>query len=343
MSEIEQVPQTTLRDTLGENFDAAEAGTLETPEQVQQRARDEQGRFAKEEKKVEPKVEKAEPEKTLPRPTTWKKEYLPIWDKLTTGQPLTKEEANKLAEYTGHQRENEYKTGVSTYRQEAMAARELQEAVTPFMPELQAHNLKPADWIKQLGQAHYVLVRGTPDQKLGVFNALARTYGVPLAAMQAQGQGQLPPLVQQLMQQNADLVSKVNALEGRVAGVADWRQQFEVSALEEEVRKAAGDTQTYPHFEKLREPMAQLLESGAAKDIPTAYKLALRGDDELMEQDIQQRLLQKQSEKAEVARQAKAKAVSPKSSTPSGQVKSEAKDRRSMLSELLDEAQGGRV
>ena len=51
---------------------------------------------------------------SVARPTTWKKEYLPIWDKLTAGEQLTPDEALKLAEYTGVQRESEYKKGVST-------------------------------------------------------------------------------------------------------------------------------------------------------------------------------------------------------------------------------------
>ena len=67
------------------------------------------------------------------RPTTWKKEYLPIWDKLTAGEQLTPEESLKLAEYS-NQRESEYKKGVSTYKQEADNAKSLVEAIAPFVP-----------------------------------------------------------------------------------------------------------------------------------------------------------------------------------------------------------------
>ena len=80
---------------------------------------------------VEEQVEEKpaiEAKPALNRPTTWKKEYLPIWDKLTAGQQLSFEEAFKLAEYT-NQREAEYKKGVSTYRQEAERAKQLEEAV----------------------------------------------------------------------------------------------------------------------------------------------------------------------------------------------------------------------
>ena len=42
-------------------------------------------------------VAPVEAKPALNRPTTWKKEYLPIWDKLTAGEQLTPEEAIKLA------------------------------------------------------------------------------------------------------------------------------------------------------------------------------------------------------------------------------------------------------
>ena len=92
------------------------------------------------------------------RPTTWKKEYLPIWDKLTAGEQLTPEESLKLAEYS-NQRESEYKKGVSTYKQEADNAKSLIEAISPFVPELQKQNIHPAAWINNLGRAHMEIGR----------------------------------------------------------------------------------------------------------------------------------------------------------------------------------------
>ena len=70
------------------------------------------------------------------KPTTWKKEYLPIWDKLEKGEQVTKEEFTKFAEYA-NKREDDYKKGVSTYRQEAEHAKTLRTAIEPYMGELQ--------------------------------------------------------------------------------------------------------------------------------------------------------------------------------------------------------------
>lgn len=338
----EIVPQTTLRETLEANINAAEAGVLETPEQV--RARDEAGRFAKQEKKEEVEVANVQQpvEQPVPqaRPTTWKKEYLPIYDKLASGQPLTPEEAKKVADYT-NQRENEYKTGVSTYKAEAMQAKELQEAITPFLPDLQQTGMKPAQFIKELGQANLVLLKGNPQQKLQMLGILANRYGVPLAAVQQQQQGGNPPIVNQLLQVIDGLQKKVADVEGKVGSVTTFQEQVQLKVLENEVQKLAGNPAKYPHFDELREQMAQLLEKGLAPDLESAYDTA-----QYLNPEVRQKLLSSSAQpaKGQVAAQARARAVSPKSSTPSGQVTNgEAKDRRALLSAALDAVESGRV
>ncbi|HET8689002.1 MAG TPA: hypothetical protein VFM18_20520, partial [Methanosarcina sp.] len=96
--------QTTLRDALEASFDKVEAGSqqiepavIESPEpaKVIEQPRDETGKFApKEAEKAEtqPEAISQETQEEKPtRPTTWKKEFLPIWDKLSAGQALTPE------------------------------------------------------------------------------------------------------------------------------------------------------------------------------------------------------------------------------------------------------------
>ena len=114
-----------------------------------------------------------------------------------------------------------------------------------------------------------------------------------------------------------------------------------------EIEKYRSDTEKYPHFDVVREEMAQLLELGKAQDLETAYKKAVRMNDEVWAQE-QERLLASAKQAASKAQQvAKAKtvAVSPKSSTPRGVVADPAgkKDRRSLLSEQLGEAMARRV
>lgn len=331
----EIVPQNTLRDALESSFEAVENAAPETA--PQERVRDEAGRFApKQEAKAEEiKPEVAQQQPQAPQwngPSTWKKEYRPIYDKLASGQPLSADEAKKLAQYT-NERENDFKTGVSTYKSEAMAAKELQEAITPFLPELKANGVQPGQWIRQLGQAHYALAKGSPELKLQVFREIARQYGVPLGAVMQNPQ-QVPPIVN-------DLLGQIAELKQQVSGVASWRQQQEQTSLTSEIAKYASDKENYPHFEAVRQTMAQLLESGLAPDLPSAYRKAVWMQDDTRDAETQ-RLAQAQRPNPVVT--AKTRAVSPKSATPSGQVATGgAKDRRAALEEAFDQLGGGRV
>src|ERR1051325_1801844 len=97
----EQQQPESRRDMLMAGLEASEAGTLEkvadapavTEEEAAGRARDEQGRFAAKQAEqaatqAAPVVEQAPAAPTL---TTWKKEFMPIKEKLAQGLPLTSE------------------------------------------------------------------------------------------------------------------------------------------------------------------------------------------------------------------------------------------------------------
>jgi len=312
--------------------------------------RDESGRF----KSKEPKEEVAaaapaqeETEETeqveveaapaLVRPSTWKKEYMPIWDKLEKGEALSKEESRKLAEYS-NQRESEYKKGVSTYKAEAERARQLEEAINPFVPELQQQGISPAAWINNLGRAHMMLSKAPYEQKVEMFQRLAQDYGIQFNQMgQAQ---QLDPYAQQLMAQMQRNEQEVQAIKSRF-------QQEEEARLNAEIEQFSSDVEKYPHFEALREDMAQLLDLGKAQDIPTAYKLAVRLNDDVWQQEQERLLSQAKHDALKQQQIAKAKSasVSVRSTTPSGKVNDglDTKDRRAVLAAQMEAFGASRV
>jgi hypothetical protein len=351
-----------IRTALEEAMTQAEEGTLETPVEKEivevepdaikeEIARDEKGRFASDEPEVIAKSEpteeiqqETEQKVAMARPSTWKKEYLPIWDKLTTGEQLTPEEAMKLAEYS-NQRESEYKKGVSTYKAEADNARALREAIDPFIPDLQANGIHPAAWINNLGRAHQILAKGSQEQKQQMFQQLARDYGVQLnqdygnQGYEQQYQQPSDPYTQQLMNQLQAMNQEVSTIKSRY-------EQEENTRLMNEISRVSSDVEKFPHFESVREQMAQLLERGLANDLESAYAKAVRLDDGVWQQE-QERLLSqasKQHSQAQQVAKAKSAAVSVRSVTPKGTASSgDAKDRRSMLAEQLGTALDSRV
>ena len=284
--------------------------------------------------------EAAEEVKPVSRPSTWKKEYVQIWDKMEKGEQISKEDFTKFAEYA-NQRESEYKKGVSTYKAEADRARGYEEAIAPFVSELQAQGITPAAWINNLGRAHMTLVKAPYEQKVEMFQRLAADYGIQL---NGEGQFAAPPQVdaytQQLMNQLNMVNQEVSSIKGRFA-------QEENQRLMNEIEKVRSNVEKFPHFDVVREEMAQLLELGKAQDLETAYKKAVRMNDDVWELE-QERLLstaKQQASKAQQVAKAKAAAVSPKSVTPSGKVSEpgDKKDRRSILAEQMGEAMSRRV
>ena len=280
--------------------------------------------------------EAAEEAKPVSRPSTWKKEYVQIWDKMEKGEQISKEDFTKFAEYA-NQRESEYKKGVSTYKAEADRAKSYENAIAPYAQDLQRRNIQPTQYIENLVRAEQILSNAPYQQKVQVFQKLAADYGIQLNGGQAT---QLDPYTQQLMNQLNQVNQEVSSIKGRFA-------QEENQRLMNEIQKYQSDTANYPHFDVVREEMAQLLELGKAQDLETAYKKAVRMNDDVWELE-QERLLssaKQQASKAQQVAKAKAAAVSPKSVTPSGKVAEpgDKKDRRSILAEQMGEAMNRRV
>ena len=343
------------REMLEQAMEAAEEGTLESPieKDIEVPETDSISEESAKEKVIEADNEEvteisaeSEPEesheeaqeKPISRPSTWKKEYVQIWDKMEKGEQISKEDFNKFAEYA-NQRESEYKKGVSTYKAEADRARGYEEAIAPFVPELQAQNISPAAWINNLGRAHMILTKAPYDQKVQMFQRLAQDYGIQL-----NGEGVAPVQQDAYTQQ---LMNQLNMVNQEVSSIKSRFQQEENQRLMTEIEKYRGDVEKYPHFDVVREEMAQLLELGKAQDLETAYKKAVRMNDDVWELE-QERLLnsaKQQASKAQQVAKAKAAAVSPKSVTPSGKVAEpgDKKDRRSLIAEQLGDAMSRRV
>jgi hypothetical protein len=345
------------RELLEAALDQAEEGTLEAPvekeievnddpiqESSSQENRDEKGRFTSQEASSQDDTDQ-EPElvgentteaiEEVKRPTTWKKEYVDVWEKMKEGKPLDEKEFVKFAEYA-NQRESEYKKGVSAYKAEADRARSYENAIAPYAQDLQNRGIEPTQYIQNLVRAEQILSNAPYEQKVQVFQKLASDYGIQLNGGQIT---QFDPYTQQLMNQLNQVNQEVSSIKGRFA-------QEENQRLMGEIKRVRSNVDQFPHFEMVREDMAQLLERGLANDLETAYAKAVRINDEAYKLD-QEKLLRSastQSSKAQQVAKAKATAVSPRSVTPSGQVsKADAKDRRSLLMANLADVEGGRV
>lgn len=289
---------------------------------------------AKEVIEAEEVQEVVEEVKATTRPTTWKKEYLNIYDKLEKNEPITKEEFNKFAEYA-NQRETEYKKGVSAYKSEVDRIKPLENAIAPYRQHLQQQGINEIALIDNLVKSHFVLAQAPYEQKVQMFNRLAQDYGIQLNG----NPQQTDPYIQQLMNQ-------LNTVNQEVGTIKNRYEQEEQNRLMGEINRVANDVEKFPHFESVREDMAQLLERGLAQNLESAYAKAVRMNDDVWQVEQERLLTQasRQASKAQQVAKAKAAGVSPKSVTPNGVGgQTEAKDRRSILEKELSQAMGGRV
>lgn len=275
----------------------------ETPEQRETRLRDEKGRFAKADETPEVKAETPEPAPVRKPPSSWKKDY---WEAYQALDP-------KVADYI-QEREQQFASGVSTYRQIAEQAKGVMEALAPFQQELSMAGIQPGQWINRLGTAHLTLAKGSPEQKLQMFQRLAQDYGVPLHALVPQ-EGQPAPDFSAVN----PLYERIQQLEGRLHGYLSSQEQAQQKAIQSEIEQFASQNE---HFESVKETMAGLLQSGLATDLKGAYEAAIRlpqhGEIWNAMQEQQRAAEEAKRAEAEKARvlSAKAKSLSPKSATP---------------------------
>ena len=317
-----------LRDTIENAIESTESAVTEnttSQDAVESdktsRPRDESGKFAKTSQNAskeltEPSADDYEQEEvkvdTKPRPSSWKKDYEEHWGKLDP----------TLQDYI-QQREADYAKGVSTYKNQWDMAQPVMESLRQFEPLLQQYGVAPQQWITQLGNAHAKLVLGTPEQKMQTFQQLANDYGINLGAVS--GQTGYDPQFSQLAQELAQIKNQWSNFQSS-------QEQMEQAQLQNEISSFKDDK---PYFEEVRETMAGLLQSGMANDLQSAYDKAIRLND-----DVFQRVNAEQAQKSEAVQrekvaQAKAKVLSPKSTTPTASASSGGKSASSARDAIM--------
>lgn len=343
--------QITLRETI-ENAvtEVADqpADTAPTPEATAssvERARDEKGRFATGGKPAEtaekspiatPVAADAPPVQRAQRPSSWKKEYWDHWDKIDPNL------ANYLAE-----RERQFASGVSTYKNEYEQVKPFKDAIEPFLPTLEQAGITPQQWLNEAGNAYRMLTHGTAEQKLGLIVQLAQTHGIPLQHLFAQGQdGKIylnPSIMQAQSQQQPQRQAQPQQQDVRKI----VQEIFEEQNATQQIAQFSTDGK-HPHFDAVRETMAGLLQAGLVSTLEEAYATALHMPKhselsaQLQQQQVEADDAKKRESAAAVAAAARAKAVSPKSSSPAGNGKtSGSTDIRSTISSAFDEVMNG--
>lgn len=222
---------------------------------------------------------------TQSAPSSWSKDAATKWADLP---------AEIKAEI--HKRESDYHKGIEPYRQSAAIAQEMQQAIAPYMQNIQASGVHPLQAISHLLGVEHTLRNGSPQEKAQKVAEIARDYGIDLQQIQP-----LPPIdpqTQALIRQNQQL------------------QQFQQTTLQQQNQAVMGEIEAFRanpanvHFDSVKDDMAALLQSGRATDLQDAYDKAVWMRPDIRQTLVQQQRTDAQKQAAERKRQARAKTAS---------------------------------
>lgn len=296
---VEETPPAELTETDKTEVIADEVPPDSTNEKVQEKPAGE---------KAPDKVAPAAPE-TVPgtthrvdrAPASWKKEAKGEWAAL----PLQ-------ARQEIHRREMEVQRVLNETAPIRQEIQQFREIVTPYMARIQSLGVTPHQAVGELLKADYLLASGSPQQKAVFIDKLLQDYNVDIAELdsvisrrlggqpQPQPQGFDPNQISQLVQQQ---------LQQALAPIYQQRQQQEQQIVQQAamtVEQMALDPK-YPHFEAVREDMADLMELNSRRGIyisvEQAYNKAVGMNPELS-------AMQQATQLNQSARRAAAAAVS---------------------------------
>ena len=211
----------------------------------------------------------------------------------------------------------------------------LDKVIAPMRQQIAASGVGEAEYISRLLNADMAL-RNNPKMAI---RQLAQGYGIDLSSIEETVDwNDSDPQITQLKQQNQAILAELNQFKQQ--NLQSARQQTEAQINGFAGTKDDKGNLKYPHFDKLRVKMGNLIDAGEAKGLEDAYAKAVRLDDELYKQslDAQRKSAKAEEDARRKAAVEKAKKVRPRTATapPSGSVK--ATDLDALLMESISKA-----
>ena len=294
---------------------------VESTEEVTEkpaRVRDASGKFAKAEGVTPDGViadaKPAEPLTTEPEVTeTASVETAPEVEQIKPPQSWTKEAKEQFASLDPLvqkelvKRETDYSKGIQRHAEGAKWAEETRPIFEQWQPYLNQLGTTPHQAFKALIQAEYTLRHGSPQHKQQALAKMAQDYGIPLAQ---------PSETQPADTSAQPIYDELNNLRQQVLQQQQYQQQEQQriqqdqEAQMQEMITEFSSNEAYPHFEQVRESMAQLLQGGVAESLEDAYNKAAWSNPEIRSSLIQSEEAKRIKDQAGIARSAKSKAVS---------------------------------
>ena len=223
-------------------------------------------------------------------PKTWTKEALATW---ATIPERAQQEILK--------REDDFLKGITQYKTAADIGMSYSKVVEPYAPILAAENIDPVQMFQSFAANHYLLTRGTPQQKIELAANMLSGYQIPLAdllnyiADTDVDLNPVDPRVQSLEKELAEVKNLVSTANKRQTDAA-------TDAISREIDAFAADP-AHPYFDELAGDIQKLFGSGLASSLQEAYDKAVFANPETRQKEIDRLTAEKLSaanDKAEI-------------------------------------------
>lgn len=284
----------TIRETLAQIEARGESASEE--DQTESRARDEKGRFSKNEAAAENEPVPVEAQE--PAPVVIPPEVQRLGLRKEEAEAFAK--ADEVVRNAFLRRSEDMHRGIEQYREKAESAAKYEQALAPFMQTIQQNGLEPVDAVQRLFAAEHGLRYGSDDQKAVHALQVLNSYNIDLNRVFQIASGQYQPQVMPVsqpvqQQQQPDINSMV-------------KEAIEKQFLEQEITRFS-QSPGREHFEILRPLMSSLLNEGVATGLDDAYEQALRAHPTLGKEWIAKQLSEaeqkRRDESAKRAQEAK--------------------------------------
>lgn len=236
-------------------------------------------------------------------PTTWSKEALETW---ATVPDRAKQEILK--------REDDMFRGMEQYKEKADLGSQYDTVVEPYRAALAAENINPVELFQNFAGNHYLLSRGTPEQKLQIATNLINHYGIDPSALIAAivDPPQINPEIEALRRELSEVKTGLRSQ-------TDAQQQVRYNELQAKVATFSSDPKN-SHFTEVADDISKLLNAGVATTLEQAYEMAVWNNPVTRAKEITRStaslMTERQSEEAaRVAKAERAKAGNVKAST----------------------------
>jgi hypothetical protein len=239
-----------------------------------------------EDAKVTAKGAAAPPKAARPAPASWKPEAKKLWGDL----PLE-------AQDEVLRREREVSVTLARAAPGAKLGAELERIIAPYKEMMAFEKSTWQDGLANHLQMSAVVRHGTPQQKAELVAGIMAQYGV--------APGDVATAFEQFMQrgggrQTAPPSPASDPLVQHLARKVQELSAYHEAAIEQQAETGLEEVMALPHFEELRDTMAEILETSLAQtrnmSYQDAYRAALALHPELQEQVVTARLAEREAE-----------------------------------------------